>query len=183
MELQPGEKLWACVLTKSAVQKYGSFCNKQHKRVAVYHGSVSYKTKRDAFAAPDEAWRDKDVVLSNTCLTVAVDPKTSVFKTIFFHSSRLSGTLREGFQNLCRPNRHLSTETEIVCFLDCRDPLAVETEHRKNPTKLKEYEGSLPNEGLMLNRVRATEGHRAKVGRVVLGHSVGRSDDWVLRRA
>ena len=139
MDLQPGEKLWVCAHTKSAVKNYGKFCQQANKTIAVYHGDVSYKTKQTDFAAPDVAWRDKDVVLSNICLTVAVDPKTTVFKKIFYHSSRFGGKLREGFQNLCRPNRHLTdTETEIICFLDCKDIRAVEAKHKQNPKTLKE---------------------------------------------
>jgi hypothetical protein len=180
MDLQPDEKLWVCCLTQATVKKYGIFCREQGKRIKVYHGGISDQEKHDDFADPDGAWNGKDIVISNTCLTVAVDPKKTRFKTLFFHTSRSAGTLREGFQNICRPNRHLPDECEIVCFLDCRDPRAVKAEHMKDPRKLQDYKEKEPKEGDVYTRMTTIDRQRARTGHELLGYGSTQIDDWII---
>eukprot|EP01044_Picomonas_judraskeda_P025219 COSAG03_NODE_7232_length_945_cov_0.658392_1_plen_117_part_10 len=111
-------------------------------------------------------------VIYNTCLTVGVDPKTTVFSKIFVHTSRNGGSLRDLFQGVCRIGRkaNLLTDTEIHCVIHCKDPRDEEIERekaRKDGRELPDSNARHYAEKHMLNSV-----HRAKN----VAHTAARDD-------
>ena len=117
-------RLGVVCATKTMAQRYAAVCKEAGVAYVLYHGGVSGAKKTADFANPDVAWKDKQVVIYNTCVTVGVDPKTTVFDKIFLHTSRLAGSLRDLFQGVCRLGRRpeLLLDTRIHCVVHCRDP-------------------------------------------------------------
>ena len=114
---------------KSCAQKYALACVEAGLSdglggYVLYHGGVSAKKKSTDFADPDAAWADRRVAIYNTCVTVGIDPKTTVFSKMFLHTSRMGGSLRDLFQGACRPGRKdgLLLDTTVHCIVHCAEP-------------------------------------------------------------
>jgi hypothetical protein len=170
--LSKGGRLAVVCGSKATAQAYGKECLEMGVPYAIYHGGVSARLKADHFANPDEAWVGVQCVIYNTCLTVGVDPKTTVFSKIFVHTSRNGGSLRDLFQGVCRIGRkaNLLTNTEIHCVVHSEDPreTAIKQEKaRKDGKELPANNGRRVEEKTMLNSV-----HRAKN----MAHTAARDD-------
>ena len=114
---------------KTVAQKYALACidagfTDGPGGYVLYHGGVSAKKKSMDFADPDAAWANRRVVIYNTCVTVGIDPTTTVFTKMFMHTSRVGGSLRDLFQGACRPGRRdgLLLDTTVHCVLHCAEP-------------------------------------------------------------
>ena len=153
------------------------------------HFQSDARTKYNDFKDPDAAWKDVDVIIFNSCLTVGVDPKTTVFAKCFMHSSRYGASVRDLFQGICRLGRkeHLLLDTNIFAVVHGKEHNAHMLELRANPDKLKQYREQEPTYDKVLKLIlaaRRTSHENAReeqkfVG--IAGRAFKMSEDWFLR--
>eukprot|EP01043_Picozoa_sp_COSAG02_P015550 COSAG02_NODE_665_length_18739_cov_9.192918_2_plen_1287_part_00 len=180
-------KIGVATSTRSMANKYADVCRREGIRYKLYHGKSDARAKRYDFSDPDAAWKDVDVIIFNSCLTVGVDPKTTVFAKCFMHSSRYGASVRDLFQGICRLGRkeHLLLDKEIFAVVNSKDPQKVNLELKANPAKMQEYIRSAPTFDSVLKRVVNTrrsnhENAKDEMEFVGMQHSFKVSDDWFV---
>ena len=182
-------KIGVATSTRKMANKYADVCRREGIPYKVYHGKSDARTKYDDFKNPDAAWADYNVIIFNSCLTVGVDPKTTVFAKCFMHTSRFGASLRDLFQGICRLGRkeHLLLDTNIFAVVQGKDPEAHKLELQANPDKLKRYHEQEPTYDKVLKHVAAARrtshenAHEEHEFVGIAGTTFKMSEDWFLR--
>eukprot|EP01045_Picozoa_sp_COSAG04_P029217 COSAG04_NODE_4746_length_1914_cov_0.737741_1_plen_474_part_10 len=178
--------------SKRTAQKYAMACSDAGLSdgpdgYVLYHGGVGAKKKAAHFADPDVAWADRRVVIYNTCVTVGVDPKRTVFDKMFIHTARQGGSLRDLFQGACRGGRKdgLLIDTDVHCVVHCAHPQRAATEREAKRRRGENVREALPTEaqslaGVLHAKRVAHEAARADLGSLLIGaRQHGHLDDWI----